>query len=81
MSFKLKGMSELGKLLVSVGVLLIVGGLLLIVLGRAHIPLGRLPGDIAFRGKHTTVYFPLVSCILVSLLLTVILYLVTIFRR
>lgn len=74
-------MSELGKLLVSVGALLIVGGLVLILLGKAHVPLGRLPGDITFRGKHTTVYFPLASSILISILLTVILYLVAIFRR
>ncbi len=74
-------MSDLGKLLISVGALLIVGGLLLILLGRVHVPLGRLPGDITFRGKHTTVYFPLASSILVSLLLTLILYLVAIFRR
>ena len=58
-----------------------VGGLLIILLGRAHVPLGRLPGDIKFHGKHTTVYFPLASSILASVLLTVILYLVAIFRR
>jgi len=74
-------MSELGKLLVSVGALLVVGGLILILLGRAHVPLGRLPGDITFRGKHTTVYFPLASSILISVVLTVILYLVAVFRR
>ena len=68
-------------MLVSVGALLIVGGLVLILLGKAHVPLGRLPGDITFRGKHTTVYFPLASSILISILLTVILYLVAIFRR
>jgi len=74
-------MSELGKLLVSVGALLVVGGLILILLGRVHVPLGRLPGDITFRGKHTTVYFPLASSILISVVLTVILYLVAVFRR
>ena len=74
-------MSELGKLLIFVGSLLIVGGLVLILLGRAHVPLGRLPGDITYRGKNTTIYFPLASSIIVSVLLTLVLYLVSIFRR
>lgn len=58
-----------------------VGGLVLILLGRAHVPLGRLPGDITYRGKNTTVYFPLASSILISVLLTVILYVISLFRR
>lgn len=74
-------MSELGKLLLVVGALLMVGGLVLILLGRAHVPLGRLPGDITYRGKNTTVYFPLASSILISVLLTVILYVISLFRR
>ena len=74
-------MSELGKLLLVVGALLMVGGLVLILLGRAHVPLGRLPGDITYRGKNTTVYFPLASSIIVSVLLTLILYVISLFRR
>lgn len=74
-------MSELGKLLLVVGALLMVGGLILIVLGRAHVPLGRLPGDITYRGKNTTVYFPLASSIIVSVLLTLVLYVISLFRR
>jgi hypothetical protein len=74
-------MSELGKLLLVAGALLMVGGLVLILLGRAHVPLGRLPGDITYRGKNTTVYFPLASSIIVSVLLTLILYVIGRFRR
>ena len=74
-------MSELGKLLLIVGALLMVGGLVLILLGRAHVPLGRLPGDITYRGKNTTVYFPLASSIIVSVLLTLVLYVIGLFRR
>ena len=74
-------MSELGKLLLVVGALLMVGGLVLILLGRAHVPLGRLPGDITYRGKNTTVYFPLASSIIVSVLLTLVLYVIGLFRR
>jgi hypothetical protein len=74
-------MSELGKFLLIAGVLLMIGGLALILLGKAHVPLGRLPGDITYRGKNTTVYFPWVSCLVVSVLLTLVLYLINIFRR
>ncbi|HEY1464486.1 MAG TPA: DUF2905 domain-containing protein [Terriglobales bacterium] len=74
-------MSDLGKLLLFVGALLMVGGLVLIFLGRAHVPLGRLPGDITYRGKNTTIYFPLASSIVVSILLTLILYVISLFRR
>ena len=74
-------MSELGKLLVFFGVILVGAGLLLMLFGRSHIPIGRLPGDIAYRGKNTTVYFPLVSCIVLSALLTLVLYVIDKFRR
>ena len=69
-------MTDLGKMLVLVGGLAIVAGLLLMLVGRAHLPLGRLPGDIVYRGKHTTFYFPLVTCIVVSVVLSLILYFV-----
>jgi Protein of unknown function (DUF2905) len=74
-------MSELGKLLIILGVVLVVAGVLLTLLGRTNLPLGRLPGDILYRGKNTTFYFPLATCILLSVVLTVILYIVGKFRR
>lgn len=74
-------MGDLGKLLVFVGVVLAVGGLLLILLGRTNLPLGRLPGDIVYRGKNTTFYFPLATSILLSVVLSVLLYLISRFRR
>jgi hypothetical protein len=45
------------------------------------LPLGRLPGDIAYKGKNVSVYFPLGTSILISVVLTVILYLLSRFRR
>ena len=48
--------------------------------GRAGLPLGRLPGDFVYRGKHTTVYFPLVTCIVISVVLTLIFYVISRFR-
>jgi hypothetical protein len=74
-------MSDLGKLLVLVGAVAIVAGLALMLLGRANIPLGRLPGDVVYRGKNSTFYFPLATSILVSVVLSVVLYVIGRFRR
>jgi hypothetical protein len=68
---------EFGKLLVLFGALLMAVGLLLSFAGK--IPwLGKLPGDITYKGDHVTFYFPLVTCALISVVLTLLLYL---FRR
>jgi hypothetical protein len=69
-------MADIGKLLVGLGALIIVAGLALMLLGRTNIPFGRLPGDIVYRGKNTTFYFPLVTSILLSVVLSVVLYLI-----
>jgi hypothetical protein len=66
--------ADIGKMLVIFGALLLLVGLILIAAGRAHIPIGRLPGDIIYRGKNTTIYFPLVTSILISIVLSVVLY-------
>ena len=72
---------ELGKLLVILGATLVVAGLVVMLLGRLNFPLGRLPGDILYRGKHTTVYFPLATSVVVSVVLSILLYLVSRWRR
>lgn len=74
-------MNELGKTLVFLGGVLLVLGLLFMLGGRLHLPFGRLPGDIVYRGKRTAVYFPLATSILLSFLLTLVLYLIGRFRR
>ena len=74
-------MSDLGKLLVLVGAIAMLAGGALMLAGRAHIPLGRLPGDIVYRGKNSTFYFPLATSILVSVVLSVVLYLIGRFRH
>jgi hypothetical protein len=68
--------SDLGKLLVLLGSGIVVVGLALILLGRTNLPLGRLPGDILYRGKNSTFYFPLASSILLSLVLSGLMYLI-----
>ena len=74
-------MNELGKLLIFVGGLLAAAGLLILLPGRTNLPLGRLPGDIFYRGKHTTFYFPLLSCLLLSLILSLVMYAVNHWRK
>jgi len=66
----------LGKLLVLLGGAIVIVGLALVFFGRANFPLGRLPGDILYRGKNTTFYFPLTTSILVSLVLSVLMLLI-----
>jgi len=79
--FRLISMSDVGKLLVLAGVLAIVAGVVLMLLGRANIPLGRLPGDVVYRGKNTTFYFPLATSLLVSVVLSLVLYFIGRMRR
>jgi len=74
-------MSELGKALAVLGVTLVVVGLGAILLGRMDLPLGRLPGDIVYRGKRTTFYFPLATSVVVSVVLSILMYLVGRGRR
>jgi len=70
---------QIGKGLIAVGVVIIVIGVLVIVWGKAG--LFRLPGDFTFSGRNWRVYIPLASCILLSLLLTLVLWLINYFRR
>jgi ribose/xylose/arabinose/galactoside ABC-type transport system permease subunit len=61
------------KLLVTLGVVLVAAGLLWPYLSR--LGLGNLPGDIAIRGEHGGFYFPIVTCIVISVVLTLIFWL------
>lgn len=70
-------MADFGKILVFLGLLLAFFGVILIFAGRTHLPIGRLPGDIVYRGKHTTFYFPLATSIILSIVLSVVLYLLS----
>ena len=74
-------MNEVGKLLILLGALLVVAGLIFLFLGRTNLPIGRLPGDILYRGKNTTFYFPIATSILVSVVLSLLLYVISRFRR
>jgi hypothetical protein len=69
-------MGDLGRVLVFFGGLLLVVGLIFILAGKANLPIGPLPGDIVYRGKHSTFYFPLMTSILLSVILSLVLYFV-----
>jgi len=81
MLFYTGSMNDLGRMLIGVGLFLLLLGGLILLLGKAGIPFGRLPGDIAYRGKNASFYFPLASSIIISILLSVVFYLLSRFRR
>ncbi len=71
-----------GKLLVFAGVaLILIGALLMLGSKFSFFGLGRLPGDIAYKGKNVSFYFPLVSCLILSVLLTLLLWLISFLGR
>ena len=71
----------MGRVIVFLGIALVVIGGIVMLLGRTGVPLGRLPGDIVYRGKNTIFYFPLATSILLSVVLSLVFYLIGHFRR
>ena len=64
---------SLGRIFVFLGLGIVALGLLVMLASYLGLPrLGRLPGDIVYRGKNTTIYFPIVTCIVLSILLTLV---------
>jgi hypothetical protein len=74
-------MTELGKALLGLGLVLVLIGAVLLIAARFGLPLGKLPGDFSYRGKNVSVFFPLGTSILISVVLSVIFYLISRFRR
>jgi hypothetical protein len=74
-------MADMGRLLFMFGIALVVIGGVVMLLGRTGLPLGRLPGDILYRRKNTTFYFPLASSILISIVLSIVLFLIGRLKR
>jgi len=68
-------------MLVGLGLVILAAGTILLLLGKTNLPIGRLPGDILYRGKHTTFYFPLATSIVLSVVLSVMLYFLGRIRR
>jgi DUF2905 family protein len=72
---------ELGRTLLLLGAVLALVGVLLYFGAKLPFRLGRLPGDIIHRGEHTTFYFPIVTCLVLSLGLSLLFWLFSYFRR
>ena len=66
-------MTGIGRTCLGFGVLLVVAGAVLLLAARFGVPLGRLPGDLHWRGRHMEFFAPLGTCLLLSLLLTLVL--------
>ena len=67
----------MARAFIAIGIALVILGLLLAVGEKLPVRLGRLPGDIVIRGKNTTFYFPLVTSLLVSVLLSLVMWLIS----
>jgi hypothetical protein len=67
---------DLGRTLIIAGVVLIVAGLVVTFGGRLPIRLGHLPGDIQYRGRNGSFYFPIVTCLLVSVVMSLVMWLI-----
>jgi len=72
---------ELGRILLMVGGLLVLVGAFFYFGGKLPFRLGRLPGDIVHEGEHSTFYFPIVTCLLLSVALSLLFWLFSRFRR
>jgi ribose/xylose/arabinose/galactoside ABC-type transport system permease subunit len=69
---------SIDRMLIVLGVFLLALGLILTVGDKLPLRLGRLPGDIHLHGKHTSFYFPVVTCLLLSVVFSLVIWL---FRR
>lgn len=62
----------MGRLIVTLGIALVVIGVIVMLAERSGIPFGRLPGDIRIEGRRGGFYFPIVTCIVISAVLTLL---------
>jgi hypothetical protein len=73
------GPQQVGKWLILMGISIVLAGGLIMILGR--VGLFKLPGDLVLGSKNWRIYLPIASCIIISIVLTVILWLINYFRR
>ena len=71
----------MGRLLIGLGIALVIAGVVVILLERAGLGLGRMPGDFAYRGRNVQVWFPIGTCIVISIVLSVVFYLLSKLHR
>jgi hypothetical protein len=68
--------TTIGKWLIFIGIGIVILGLLFFIAGKIGIPLGNLPGDLKIEKKKYSIYFPIVTCVLISIFLTLIINLI-----
>ncbi len=71
----------LGRILIAGGLLFVAVGVIFLFAGRIGFPVGRLPGDMTYRGSRFTVFAPLGTSLLLSILLSLLFYFLSRFRR
>jgi hypothetical protein len=74
-------MNDLGRALIGFGLFIAAIGVIVLLLGKSGLPIGRLPGDFSWRGKNTTVYFPLGTSILLSVILSLVFFVLSRLRK
>ena len=72
---------DLGRMLLLFGALLMLVGAVFYFGGKLPFRLGRLPGDISYKSEHTSFYFPVATCIVISIALSLVAWLFNHFRR
>lgn len=72
---------QIGRILVLAGLLLMFAGAIVLLLGKLGLPPGRLPGDLTYRRRNFAVYLPLGTSLLLSVLLSLVFYLLARFHR
>jgi Protein of unknown function (DUF2905) len=80
-SLAMDPLRDIGKVLLILGIVLACSGAFLFFGGRLPFRIGHLPGDIVYRGRNSTFYFPVVTCIVVSLALTFLFWIINLLRR
>ncbi|MFH1371476.1 MAG: DUF2905 domain-containing protein [Planctomycetota bacterium] len=73
------GPQQIGKLLILIGLIIVLLGALFLLLG--HLGLFKLPGDLQFGSKNWRVFIPITSCLIISIVLTLLLWLISYLRR
>jgi hypothetical protein len=76
-----ENMSDFGRILIGLGLLIAAIGVVVLLLGKTGLPFGRFPGDFTWRGRNTTVYFPLGTSILLSVVLSLVLFILSRLRK
>lgn len=74
-------MQDLGRTLIVIGGMLVTAGVVVLVLARLQVPLGRLPGDFKWQGRGWSVSFPLATSIVLSVVLSLLFWIVGRMRR